>query len=313
MTAAATSPPWGRLAPAKVNLFLHIGPVEADGYHPVASLMAFADVGDALALEPTAAPGVELVVDGPFAPELADTPPERNLVVRAAARLLENAGRPELGVRLRLTKALPVAAGLGGGSSDAGAALRLVRDALLPEVGDEVLAALAGELGADGPACLRAEPVLGLGRGDALHPAPVLPELHAVLVNPRTACPTGAVYRAYDAGPPAAADLPPLPAGWADADALAAFLKDTRNDLEAPAAGRVPAVAEVLAAVRAAPDCRFARLSGSGATVWALARDADGAQALAQAVAGARPDWWTAPCRLGGPWDPAPRSKPLRF
>ena len=291
-----------RLAPAKVNLFLHIGPVDADGYHPVASLMAFADVGDTLALEPGERPGVELAIDGPFAPELADTPPERNLVVRAAARLLQEAGRPELGVRLRLTKALPVAAGLGGGSSDAGAALRLVRDALSPEVGDDVLLRLAGEIGADGPACLRAEPVLGLGRGDDLHPAPGLPDLHAVLVNPRVACPTGAVYRAYDAGPAAAADAPPLPPGLDDLSAVLELLHATRNDLEAPAAGLVPAVAETLALVRGLPGCRFARLSGSGATVWALADDAAAAGALKGAVRRARPGWWTAAGRLGGPW-----------
>lgn len=295
--------PGRRLAPAKVNLFLHVGPLAGDGYHPVASLMAFADVGDELALEPGDRPGVTLEVEGPFAGELGATAAADNLVTRAATRLLALAGREHAAVRLRLAKRLPVAAGLGGGSSDAGAALRLVRDAVTPEVDDAALAALAGELGADGPACLAARPVVGTGRGDALAPAPALPPLHAVLVNPRVACPTGAVYRAYDAGPAADAALPSMPAGWPDTEALVRFLRTTRNDLEAPAARLVPAVAETLAAVRAWPSCRFARLSGSGATVWALAADASGSRALAANLRAAHPDWWIAPCRLGGPWN----------
>ncbi len=297
-----SAPSLRRLAPAKVNLFLHVGPVDGAGMHPVSSLMVFADAGDELAIEPAKADVADLVVDGPFAPELAATPAADNLVLRAAGALLARAGRPPGGFRLRLTKRLPVAAGLGGGSSDAGAALRLVRDLLAPELEEDDLAAVAATLGADGPACLRAAPVLGAGYGEVLAPAPALPDLHAVLVNPRVACPTGAVYRAYDAGPPADATSPQLPPSWESADALAAFLTDTRNDLERPAARLVPAVAETLAAVRAQPGCRLARLSGSGATVWALADGAAGAQELAGSLAGAHPSWWVTPCRLGGPW-----------
>ena len=295
-----SSAPFRRLAPAKVNLFLHVGPVEPDGYHPVASLMAFADVGDEVAIEP--AETAELLVDGPFAPKLAATPAADNLVLRAARRLLERAGRADAGFRLRLTKRLPVAAGLGGGSSDAGAALRLVRDHLAPELDDAVLADIAAELGADGPACLAARPVLGTGRGDRLAEAPGLPQIHAVLVNPRVACPTGAVYRAYDADAPAQADAPALPDVFEGVEELAAVLALTRNDLEASAARLVPAVAETLAEVRALPQCRFARLSGSGATVWALTDGEMEAQGLAAALARERPGWWVAPCRLGGPW-----------
>ena len=291
-----------RLAPAKVNLFLHVGAVDAAGMHPVASLMAFADVGDELALEPAGPDVADLAVDGPFAPELAGTPADDNLVLRAARALLARAGRPAGGFRLRLTKRLPVAAGLGGGSGDAGAALRLVRDALAPELGDDDLLAVAATLGADGPACLRAEPVVGVGYGETLCPAPALPPLHAVLVNPRIACPTGAVYRAYDEHAAGDAALPPLPSRWDSLDDLLAFLTTTRNDLEPPAARLVPVVAETLAAVRAHPGCRLGRLSGSGATVWALADGEAEARALAAAVARERPDWWIAPCRLGGPW-----------
>ena len=297
-----SGPALRRLAPAKVNLFLHVGPAAADGYHPVSSLMVFADVGDELALEPADAGPLELVVDGPFAAELAATPPADNLVTRAAAALLHRAGRPAGGFRLRLTKRLPVAAGLGGGSSDAGAALRLVRDLAAPEVDDAGLLRLAAELGADGPACLLARPVVGAGRGDDLSDAPGLPELHAVLVNPRQACPTGAVYHAYDAGPPADAVPPPLPDRFETVDDLLSLLGGARNDLEGPAARVTPVVADVLAQVRAAPQCRFARLSGSGATVWALADGEGQARALAADLARERPGWWTAACRLGGPW-----------
>lgn len=289
-----------RLAPAKVNLFLHVGPLRSDGYHPVASLMVFADVGDRLTLEPADHP--ELVVEGDFAAGLADASPESNLAWRAAQALLRRIGREAAGFRLRLDKALPVAAGLGGGSSDAGAALTLLRDALVPELPDAVLAEIAAELGADGPACLAARPVVGVGRGDALSSAPPLPPLHAVLLNPRVPSPTGAVYRAYDAGPPAQADLPDLD-GVADPARLLAVLAEARNDLEAPAAALSPQVAETLAWVRGRPEARLGRLSGSGATVFALVDDGLAAQALAEAAGRERPGWWVRPCRLGGPWE----------
>lgn len=288
-----------RLAPAKVNLFLHVGPLEADGYHPVASLMVFADVGDRLTLAPCETQ--ELDVVGDFAPELAGAPRDGNLVWRAARALLARIGEPERGFRLTLDKALPVAAGLGGGSSDAGAALILLRDAFASDLPDAVLEEIAGELGADGPACLRARPVVGTGRGDVLCDPPPLPPLHAVLVNPRSPSPTGAVYRAYDAGPPAAADLPLLPA-FSDAEALIAWAKPLRNDLEAPAAALSPDVAQTLALVRQAPDAALVRLSGSGATVFALAHDAAAASRLAGWIAERALRSWVRTCRLGGPW-----------
>jgi 4-diphosphocytidyl-2-C-methyl-D-erythritol kinase len=278
-------------APAKVNLFLHVGPVAADGFHPLSSLMAFADVGDRLRLEP-GAPG--FAVEGPFAAELADLEPQDNLVMRAAAAL---GGAPG---RLVLEKALPVASGLGGGSSDAGAALRLVRRLRRPDLDDSALEAAALALGSDGPACLWARPVVAEGRGERLSPAPPLPALHAVLVNPGVACPTGAVYRAYDAAPAGEARLPDLPAGFADAASAAAFLATCRNDLEAPALALVPPIAATLDWLRGRPEALMARLSGSGATCFALCADGVAAEGLAGA-ASAR-GWWARACRLGGPW-----------
>lgn len=288
-----------RLAPAKVNLFLHVGPAAADGYHPVASLMLFADVGDRVTLAPSGGQALEIV--GEFAPELAGARLEDNLVWRAAMAFLQRVGAPDRGFRLTLDKALPVAAGLGGGSSDAGAALVLLRDAFAPDLPDVELEAIAGALGADGPACLRARPVVGAGRGDVLSEPPALPLLHAVLVNPRSPSPTGAVYRAYDAGRVAAADLPPLPEGL-DTEALIAWAGPLRNDLERPAAALSPDVARILSLVGQAPDAALVRLSGSGATVFALARDAAAQDRLARWVAARAPGAWVRPCRLGGPW-----------
>jgi 4-diphosphocytidyl-2-C-methyl-D-erythritol kinase len=294
-------------APAKVNLYLHVAPPRPDGMHPVASLMVFADVGDRLTLVP-GGEGVTLTVQGRFAPDLAGLDPAENLVVRAARRLAERAGVVEPGLAFTLDKRLPTAAGLGGGSSDAGAALRLTARALGLSEDDPRLAAVAGELGADGPACLAARPVIGEGRGDVLSPPPRLPALPAVLVNSGALSPTGGVYRAYDAagatGDARRLDL----ADGLGLDALIATLQaDGRNDLEAPAAALTPAVAQTLAAVAAQPLARLTRLSGSGATVFALCDDAAAARTLADALAQAHPTWWVRPCRLGGPWpDDAP-------
>ena len=287
------------LAPAKINLFLHVGPPEPSGYHPLSSLVVFADVGDRLAIAP--ADAFSLEVEGPFASALEGE--ADNLVARAARAFAEVAGLERIGARLRLDKRLPIASGVGGGSADAGAALRLLRRALAPELADADLVRAAAGLGADGPMCLSSYPALAEGYGERLTPAPVLPELHAVLVNPRAPSPTGPVYRAYDAaGAPGGAESPQPPASRLDLDALLGWLAATRNDLQAPAVSLAPAIGEVLAALEAAPETRFARMSGSGATCFALCRDRVGAQGLAARLEAARPGWWIQPCRLGGPW-----------
>lgn len=279
------------LAPAKVNLFLHVGAVEADGYHPLVSLVAFADIGDRVTLEP--ALEASLNVTGPFAGALADEPPERNLILRA----LSAAGAPPFAVTL--DKRLPVAAGLGGGSSDAGAALRLAR-ALGLSADDAALERAAAAVGADGPMCLWAQPCWAEGRGDRLTPEPRLPPLPAVLINPGAPSPTGAVYRAYDATPAGAADHPEPPTDWS-LSAVIAWLADQRNDLEAPAVALEPRIGEALAEAAALPGARLARMSGSGATVFALFADEAEAEAAARSLAETRPDWWVRVCRLSSP------------
>lgn len=280
------------LAPAKVNLFLHVGPVDAEGYHPLASLVAFADVGDRVEVAP--AERLSLAVEGPFASGLEGGD---NLILRAVRRLGEVAGIGEPPLALRLDKRLPIAAGLGGGSSDAGAGLKLARDVLGLKLDDDALADIAAVVGADGPMCLHAQAAWAEGRGDVLTAEPRLPRLAALLVNPGVPSPTGAVYRAYDAGPAAVADRPEPPTDWS-ATGVAAWLKRQRNDLEAPAIVGAPQIAEALASVAALPGVQLARMSGSGATVFALFGSSGEAKAAGAALTVARPDWWVAPAIL---------------
>ena len=283
-----------RLAPAKVNLFLHVGPLQADGYHPLASWMVFADVGDELRLEP--APSWSFEARGPFAPDLGDG---ENLVEAAARKLFERADIAAPPLKLVLDKRLPVAAGLGGGSSDAGAALRLLNAELPTPLATTDLTAIAAELGADGPACLQAASVVALGRGDRLQPAPRMAPLPAVLVNPRKPSFTGAVYRAYDGGAPAEADLPAMPEAFAAPAEVAAWLGARRNDLEAPALSLEPEIGDVLEWLRTQPETLFARMSGSGATCFVLCREVPEAESLAARLAADRPEWWGVNCLLG--------------
>lgn len=282
------------LAPAKVNLFLHVGPVDAAGWHPLASLVAFADVGDRVTVAP--ADRLSLTIEGPFASELAG--PGDNLVLRALRALGEAAGIGEPPLAVALDKRLPVAAGLGGGSSDAGAALKLARDVLGLTLGDDALADIAAGIGADGPMCLHARTAWAEGRGERLTPEPRLPPLPALLINPGVASPTGEVYRAYDAGPTAAADRPPPPLDW-EIGAVIDWLAAQRNDLQAPAVARAPAIAEALAAARDLPAVRLVRMSGSGATVFALFDTPAAAASAGRRLATNRPRWWIAPTNLG--------------
>lgn len=283
-------------APAKVNLFLHVGPVGADGYHPLSSLMVFADVGDRLSVQASETP--EFEVTGPFGADVEDGP--TNLVVQAARALFEHVKGPQPPFRLLLDKQLPVAAGLGGGSSDAGATLRLLRSALDLAVQDEMLTAIAGRLGADGPVCLWGRAAMTSGRGDRLAPPPGLPALNAVLVNPGVPSSTAGVYRAFDqSGFLGDATPPSLPPSFEGAEEVAAFMAWCRNDLEAPAVSLEPAIGEVLETLRGEPETLLARMSGSGATCFALCADDIEAEGLAERLEQMRPGWWVRRCRLG--------------
>jgi len=284
-------------APAKVNLYLHVGPARADGFHPISSLMAFADLGDRVVAEPSE--HFELAVDGPFARHAPLD--EGNLVIRAVRALFGRFGREPPAVKLTLTKTLPAAAGLGGGSSDAAAVLLMFSGEVGLEAGDRALSETAGGLGSDVPACLLARPVIAEGRGEVLSNVRSWPDLPVVLLRPDAGSATGPVYAAFDASAgKGAADTPEIPTGLASPAEAAAFLAGCRNDLEAPAVSLEPVIGKALDALRGEPETLLARMSGSGSACFAICADRNAAQALARRLAAAHPRWWVKACRLGG-------------
>lgn len=317
-------------APAKVNLTLRVLGRRADGYHELESLVAFADVGDRLRLVPGDAPA--LSVEGPTA--AAAGADGSNLVLRAERALAARVAGLRSG-GFMLDKRLPVAAGLGGGSSDAAAALRLLACANALALDDPRLTEAAREVGADVPVCLQPRARIMRGIGERLSPSLALSPLAAVLANPGVAVPTGEVFRALDAPPlPAGGESQELsrglcssprkgepsenePAGpWAPASAgtrgvpasviqddgaaaLAQFIQTGVNDLQAPAVMLQPIIADVLAALAASRGCTLARMSGSGATCFGLYATACDAAAAAAALQAAHPSWWVAATTLG--------------
>ena len=269
------------LAPAKVNLFLHVVGRRADGYHLLDSLVVFPGAADCLTAGPAAR--LDLAVAGAFGAGLGAGPD--NLVLRAARALADKAG-VTAGASLVLDKRLPVASGIGGGSADAAAALRLLARLWSVRLPDDALQGIALGLGADVPVCLAGRAARMGGIGDRLSPAPALPPFGVVLVNPGAGVSTPEVFRART-GP--FSHGASLPASWPDAEAMALDLSALGNDLEAPTLRLCPAVGDVLAWLRAQPGCLLARMSGSGATCFGLFRDA----AAASATAGrAPPPWW---------------------
>jgi 4-diphosphocytidyl-2-C-methyl-D-erythritol kinase len=273
----------GAFAPAKINLHLHVVGRRADGYHLLDSLAVFAGAGDWLDYAGDGPLGLEIA--GPEGAALQAEPD--NLVLRAARMLAGAAGIEPRG-RLVLHKNLPVASGIGGGSADAAAALRLLARAW--DVRAD-LAGLAAKLGADVPVCVASQAALMRGVGEILLPAPALPTVGMVLANPRVALPTPSVFKARANGARAGgfSAAAVLPDAWADARAMAADLRGLGNDLEAAAIGICPPVAEVLAALRELPGVLLARMSGSGATCFALFET----PATAEAAAGLLPkNWW---------------------
>ena len=287
-------------APAKINLFLHVGAPGANGRHPICSLMAFADIGDELAVHDSETP-LTLRVQGPFAGGLSAG--DDNLVLRAARALMAHARAPMPAIGLTLAKRLPVASGLGGGSSDAGAALRLLREALAIDVDDDGLEAIAATLGADGAACLWGRPTLATGEGAQLSPAPGLPTLDVVLVNAGAPVSTAAVYGRFDTlGRFGDVGLPAMPTAFEDARELAAWLgRATRNDLRTAAVEVEPQIGAVLATLADEPETLLARVSGSGGTCFAICADDMDAEGLAERVSALAPDWWVQRCRLNFP------------
>jgi 4-diphosphocytidyl-2-C-methyl-D-erythritol kinase len=284
--AAKPSAAIRQFAPAKLNLYLHVVGRRPDGYHALDSLAVFLGVGDEVAARP--ADELALTVTGPFAAALPSGP--ENLVLRAARALAQAAGVPARAA-LTLTKNLPVAAGLGGGSADAAAALAALERLWRTGMTDAALDRLALGLGADVPLCRRRRPQQVAGIGEVLSDAPALPPFHVVLANPGTPLSTAAVFAALA---PAFSQAAPLQRPPADARDLAALLAARRNDLEPPARRLVPALDDALAALAASADCLLARMSGSGATCFGIFATRPAAEAAAKAVANQYPAWWVA-------------------
>lgn len=292
MTLSATSlQTFTLLAPAKINLFLHITGKREDGFHLLQSLMVFVDVGDELTFAPY--DGLFLDIDGPFAADL-NVAPHDNLIYKAALLLAEEYRVPAK-ARIALRKNLPVASGVGGGSSDAATALRgLVKLWGLP-VEDSRLQKIAQMLGADVPACLAHKPVWAEGIGEKMTWMPHLPQLHMVLVNPLIATPTPEVFRRFGAR------FSPQLQYSGRRKSMQEWIADLsryRNDLSDAALTVTPQITDVLAAIAATPMCHFARLSGSGATCFGVYDSPQGVAAAVNKLRAAHPDWWVASASL---------------
>jgi len=281
------------IAHAKLNLTLEVLGRRGDGYHELRSLVAFTELGDALAFEPEG--DLALAIEGPFAGAI-----EGDNLVAAAAEAAE-ALDPGIALgRFRLDKKVPVAAGLGGGSADAAAALRLLARANPSRLPAATLDDLAASLGSDVTACLRSRPALMTGRGERVTPVEGLPPCGVLLVNPGRPLGASAVYAALDAPPLSAArrEPPALPSFDGSFDALVAYAEARANDLEPAAIKLVPEIAEVLAALKGLDGARLVRLSGSGPTCFALLATEAEAKRAAATMATARPLWWVAATRL---------------
>jgi 4-diphosphocytidyl-2-C-methyl-D-erythritol kinase len=291
-------------APAKVNLTLRVLGRRPDGYHELESLVVFAAAGDALAFTP--GKNLALTVRGPSAAGAGDL--AENLVLKAARALAERAPGLKVG-QFVLSKRLPVAAGLGGGSTDAAAALRLLARHNRIALDDARLMAAARAIGADVPVCLGPQPRVMRGIGEALSAPLRLPALPALLINPRVSVATKDVFAALRARPLSEDQPARLLEELAGSnkikqapprDELIAFISRHGNDLEAPAIALHPAIAQALAALRALPGCRLARMSGSGASCFGLFDSNRAAAAAARALRLMHPQWWIRPTVLGG-------------
>ncbi len=288
--------PFVENAPAKVNLTLRVLGRRADGYHELESLVAFAEVSDRLSFVPGGE--LALTVRGPNATQAGkDTD---NLVLKAAQALAARVAGIGLGA-FDLDKRLPVAAGLGGGSADAAAALRLLARANNISADDGRLYDAARVTGADVPVCLDPRPRLMRGIGEILSAPLKLPALPVVLVNPGVALPTKSVFAGWSRGGPQALTLDVASlAKITSREEYLQLLATQANDLESPAIAVEPVVAEVLVALRALTGCRVARMSGSGATCFALLSSAAAAIEAAKALSSKYPQWWVRASALGG-------------
>jgi len=267
-------------APAKINLTLHVTGKRVDGYHLLDSLVMFADVGDTIRVSPAAK--TTLTVSGPRARGVPVD--ERNIMIRAAALA-------RVGATMHLTKVLPHAAGIGGGSSDAAATLRALSD-----LSGRPIPGNAHTLGADLPVCLLGQTARMRGVGEKVEALPGMPSLHAVLVNPNQPVLTAEVFKRLKQSDNAAMPQE-VPQGQTAAE-LIDWLRDMRNDLEAPAIEAEPVIEQVFSALTVTPGCMLTRMSGSGGTCFGLYSDAETAASAAGRLSEQNPGWWVVAVRL---------------
>jgi 4-diphosphocytidyl-2-C-methyl-D-erythritol kinase len=282
-------PPLHAFAPAKINLYLQVTGRREDGYHLLDSLVAFTNIGDSLRLEPAETFSFEL--EGPMASSLASLPIEDNLAVKAVYALARELDRPPA-VKLTLVKNLPPASGIGGGSSDAATALRLLGGHWSRPPSDPLLRQIAESLGQDVPCCLDAVTCYFRDVGNVTDPGPDLPHTDIVLVNPNKALPTSAVYKAREGAFAAPARLERDPKSNVE---LAGMLHQRSNGLTEAACRLLPEIKDVLAALAASPSCQIARMSGSGATCFGLYPNRSAARQAASHLYKEHPDWWVVP------------------
>jgi 4-diphosphocytidyl-2-C-methyl-D-erythritol kinase len=284
-------------AAAKINLTLHVRGRLANGYHALESLVLFAGVHDRLSLQP--ADDLALTVTGPRGGSTG--PLAENLVVKAANALAARVSGLKWG-HFTLLKRLPAAAGIGGGSADAAAALRLLAQLNGLSLADDPVMAAAQATGADVPVCLAPTAQMMRGMGEALEPLPQFPALFAVLVNPGVSVETRAAFMALGLQPGQDRGLPdhPVMSGQRQHDRanLATLLQACRNDFEPTAIASAPDIGEAIAMIRALPQCWLARMSGSGATCYGLFGTCHEAAAAARQLKQQRPGWWIEPTVL---------------
>src|SRR6266540_1769788 len=284
-------------APAKVNLTLRVLRRRVDGYHEIESLVAFADLGDDVTLNPGKA--LAFSISGPTA--AAAGPTRDKLILKAAQAFASRLPEARLG-RFHLVKRLPAAAGLGGGSADAAAALRMLARANHLPPGDPRLLTAAAATGADVPVCLDPRPRVMRGIGEILSEPVSLPQLPAVLVNPGVPVPTRDVFAALSSASPLPQHTSAIPPASRESQLLPLleWLSQAANDLEPAAIALQPVIADALAALRGLADCRLARMSGSGATCFGLFESADAAAVAVRQLEAKHSGWWVRTAMLGG-------------
>jgi 4-diphosphocytidyl-2-C-methyl-D-erythritol kinase len=284
-------------APAKVNLYLHVGTPGAGGLHPVDSFVMFADTRAADRVSARVFPQLALIVDGPNAKPLKNSP--NNLTLAAAMSLRDACERTGLGAELTLHKTLPIAGGVGGGSADAAATLHLLNRIWGIQFGQAALERLSVQLGSDVPACVRGRPLIMRGTGERLIDV-TAPDLPIVLVNPGMALETRKVFERFDQLGANRTFRETAPPDARDFNAFLQQLSAFRNDLETPATALMPEIGKALAALRSEPGCRLARMSGSGPTCFGIFDSDEEADAAAKRIADKKRKYWVRATALRG-------------